>query len=265
MLKNVFRQVLEGLRGNTAKAIAEAGLPIADGHLLPADTPDWVLHGKNYLWLLERIHEHLQPRTYVEIGVFQGDSIKRIGLQTDAIGIDPSPQIRFPLTQRTRIFALTSDEFFKRHDLRAELGGRKLELGFIDGMHHFEYALRDFINLERCCASDASILIHDGYPLDRATAARQKTTKFWSGDVWRAVLALKKYRPDLAIHTLAAPPTGLCLIRRLDPASRVLSERFDEIVAEFLGFDYAQLAVDKDALLNLMPVGPDTLRALLDA
>jgi len=33
---------------------------------------------------------------------------------------------------------------------------------------------------------------------------------------------------------IAVAPTGLCLIRRLDPDSRVLEERYDAIVAEFL-------------------------------
>jgi hypothetical protein len=35
--------------------------------------------------------------------------------------------------------------------VRALLGGLPVELGFIDGMHLFEFALRDFMNLERLC------------------------------------------------------------------------------------------------------------------
>jgi hypothetical protein len=256
----MIRESFRALLGRHAPDLATA-----ERHVLPADTPGWVVHGENYLLLLDRIHAHLKPATYAEIGIFQGDSLSRIGAQTDAIGIDPAPQIRHPLTPRTRVFALTSDEFFRRYDLRAELGGRPLGLGFIDGMHHFEYALRDFMNLERHCARDASILLHDCYPLDRTTAARERSTRCWSGDVWRTVLALRKYRPDLAVHTLAAAPTGLGLIRNLDPDSRVLGERYDEIVAEFMALDYAALGAAKDALLGVEPADWGNVQRLLAA
>jgi hypothetical protein len=75
----------------------------------------------------------------------------------------------------------------------------------------------------------------------------------WSGDVWRLLLVLKKYRPDLAIHTIATAPTGLTIIRQLDPASRVLAERMEEIVEEFLAIDYSVLNDDKPIKLNLVP------------
>ena len=41
------------------------------------------------------------------------------------------------------LFPQTSDEFFARNDVGAELGGLPVDLAFIDGMHHFEFALRD--------------------------------------------------------------------------------------------------------------------------
>jgi len=36
------------------------------------------------------------------------------------------------------------------------------------GMHQFEFALRDFINIEKHCTSRSTILIHDCYPLSAA-------------------------------------------------------------------------------------------------
>ena len=44
---------------------------------------------------------------------------------------------------------MTSDDFFASHDLAQVLGGRPVDLAYIDGMHQFEFALRDFMNLER--------------------------------------------------------------------------------------------------------------------
>jgi hypothetical protein len=107
-----------------------------------------------YLPLLERLHEHLRPRTYVEIGVAAGHSLGRARPSTRIVGIDPNPTISDPVVRKSsRIFELTSDEFFDQHDLCSELGGLPVDLAFIDGMHLFEYALRDFINVEAHCHS----------------------------------------------------------------------------------------------------------------
>src|SRR5207249_3909276 len=116
--------------------------------------PRWLqaqilLGGEDYLAVLERIHAQLMPRTYIEIGVFQGESLRLARFPTQAIGIDPAPQLGSPLAPNQRLFTDTSDAFFSSHDVRAEFDALPIDLAFIDGMHHFEYALRDFINVER--------------------------------------------------------------------------------------------------------------------
>lgn len=118
----------------------------------PTDAePRWLqakilLKGDDYFALLAQIHTHLRPRTYVEIGVFKGESLRLALSTTQAIGIDPEPRLMAPPGPTQRVFAETSDRFFATHDLAAELGGLPVDLAFIDGMHHFEFALRDFIN-----------------------------------------------------------------------------------------------------------------------
>lgn len=211
------------------------------------------LPGPYYTEVLSAIHHSLKPATYLEVGVFQGRSIALANPQTLAIGIDPAPNILVPLGKNVRIYTMTSDVFFRQHDLVSELGGRRLDLAFIDGMHHFDFALRDFAHIEPYCTKDSTVLVHDCYPLDRTTAARDRSTTFWSGDVWRMIVALKKYRPDLAIHTIGARPTGLALIRNLDPASRVLSQGLDNIIEEFSATDYSVLDRDKRGMLNWFP------------
>jgi tetratricopeptide (TPR) repeat protein len=232
--------------------------------------PRWLqaqitLGSEYYFDVLKRIHAHLKPRTYVEIGVFRGESLRLAASPTQAIGIDPEPQLVSPLEANHRLFTETSDAFFASRDLCAELGGLPVDLAFIDGMHHFEFALRDFINLERCCTRGSTILIHDCYPLDRETARRDGSPPFWSGDIWRLTVLLKKYRPDLAIHTIGAPPTGLGLVRNLDPESRFLIENLDQLCQEFLALDYAYLDSDKAGQLNLVLNDWEKIRALLDA
>ena len=219
--------------------------------------------GAIYLDLLPMIHSHLRPRTYVEIGVFDGRSLALARPETRAIGVDPEPRVTRSLSSNTTICATTSDDYFAKQDVYADLGGLPIDLALIDGMHQFEFALRDFINIERHATRKSTILIHDVYPLTRLTAERERKTLFWSGDIWRLILALRKYRPELAVNVIATAPTGLGLVRGLDPGSKVLSERMDEIVDEYLALDYSALDADKAGMLALYPNDWERIRALL--
>jgi tetratricopeptide (TPR) repeat protein len=223
------------------------------------------LPGEHYMKLLERIHAHLRPRTYIEIGIFAGASFGLAGAPTAAIGIDPEPRLASPPSPRHRIFRQTSDAFFAEHDVAALFGGVPVELALIDGMHHFEFALRDFVNLERCSAPQGTILVHDCYPIDAVSSARERLTEFWSGDVWRLILALRKWRPELVIHTVAVPPTGLAVVRNLDPGSRVLAENLERVCAEFLAVGYDAIADRKREALNVCAGDWEQVRRLLDA
>jgi hypothetical protein len=162
------------------------------------------------------------------------------------------------------VFIKTSDAFFAEHDVIRELGGRPIDLAFLDGMHRFAFALRDFINIERYCTPRSTCLLHDCYPLDAQTAAVERTTTFWSGDVWKLILCLKTYRPDLAIHTVATAPTGLAVIRGLDPGSTILRDQLDRICQECAALPYAVLHDDKRRMLNLVANDWPTVQALLD-
>lgn len=194
--------------------------------------------GKPYLGLLYRIHRQLSPWTYAEIGVNDGSSLTLALPGTISVGVDPEPQVRFPVRRKTWVFNQTSDDFFDQHDLRRLFGGLPLDLGFIDGMHHFEFALRDFMNLEKASSAQGTILVHDCLPVSEVTAARNRTTDVWSGDVWRLILLLRQWRPDLSVEVIDVAPTGLGLIRGLDPSSVVLDENYKDIVEEYLTQPY---------------------------
>jgi hypothetical protein len=232
-----------------------------DAHLLMSEI---ALPGPRYLDILDRIHSHLRPASYLEIGVFQGASISKARPETLVVGVDPSPQIAYPMTLRTRIVQMTSDEYFANCDVRSDLGGLPIALAFVDGMHHFESALRDFIQIERHSTPSSTVLVHDCYPLDRLTAEREAKTTFWSGDVWKLVLALRKYRPGLSVNVIATAPTGLAVIRNLDPSSRALIGHYGDIVREFLALDYSVLDTDKAGMLALYPNDWERIKAILE-
>jgi hypothetical protein len=215
-----------------------------------------------YLSVLDHMHQVLQPRTYVEIGVRFGTSMQLALPGTSCVGIDPAAEVRYPLPRQTRIFNSTSDDFFATHDLRSELGGRAVDVAFIDGMHWFEFALRDFINLEHACSAESMILVHDCYPIDAESAARERSTKLWSGDVWKMILALREHRPDLVVTTLDAEPTGLAVITGLDPGSTNLSDNCQAIIDQYAGLPFTTIEHDKAERLNRSPADLPTVDSL---
>lgn len=219
----------------------------------------------DYYELLPRIHSELKPQTYVEIGIRQGQSFALATTAVAAVGIDPAPDPNISPRPGARVFKMTSDEFFSRHNLTEELGGRAVDLAFIDGMHLFEFALRDFVNLEKFCGPDSTILVHDCYPVDRVTAARDRTTSVWSGDVWKLIACLKKYRPDLHIATVDVAPTGLAIIRGLDSSSTILSSRLEKLCEEFVPLDYGVVEINKASQLNRLDNSWRKIRAALSA
>lgn len=224
------------------------------------------LPGEDYFHVLARIHKYLRPHTYLEIGVSRGESLRLVGRGTQVLGIDPQPNLAAAPPANVRIYRETSDDFFAKFSPSAELGGAAVELAFIDGLHRFEYALRDFLNVERACAPASVILIHDCYPLDERTAQREQVTGFWSGDVWRLLLLLRRERPDLTVRTIATRPTGLGIVLNPDPGSRVLAGRLDELTAQYLATDFSVLAAAGQArALGLLENHWPAIRALLDA
>lgn len=192
------------------------------------------LPGDDYLAWLARFHTELSPGTYLEIGVDAGRTLSLARPPTRAFGVDPAPIAPRPFAATTRTFAMESDAFFASADADALFRADPIALAFIDGLHLFEQALKDFLHLERLAARGSVVLFHDCLPLDRATTSRVRTTGFWTGDVWKIVPILTRHRPDLEVFVIPAYPTGLGVVTRLDPSSTVLAARYDEIVAEFM-------------------------------
>ena len=195
------------------------------------------ISGQPYLETLEALVAARSAEWYLEIGSRTGTSLSRI--PCNFIAIDPEFQLqdaRFKSARQMHFFQMTSDDFFETDFL--ERNAIRPDVAFIDGMHHFEYALRDFANCEKAMAPDGFILLHDVCPTSFAMASRELTElearRPWTGDVWKVVVALKDVRPDLEVHVLDCFKTGLCVVRGLDPANRTLFESWDDIVARYI-------------------------------
>jgi len=211
----------------------------------------------NYLQLLEKIHAARPDiALYFEIGCRQGRSLS-ISRASLSIGVDPAFNITWPISSPSRLFKMTSDDFFQNHAVKTL--DAPIDIAFVDGMHLSEFALRDFINVERYCTKDSWIIIDDVLPYRPEIASRTRNTQEWTGDIYKLTALFKKYRPDLKITTFDVEVKGLMLVSGLDPNNKVLSENYVEIESELILHDQPLISVaDMRKIAN--PVSPEIFR-----
>jgi hypothetical protein len=178
--------------------------------------------GVRYDFYLKHIHDTHKPKGYLEIGVETGATLAFA--QCPAVAVDPRFQLQGnPIGPRaeTYLFQMTSDAFFAKHDLTRFLSAG-VDFAFLDGMHRFEYLLRDLLNTEKYAHRDTIVALHDCYPVNSEIADRDTnyhrrtnaaTRAWWAGDVWKLLPILRDYRPDLKLTILDCPPTGLVIVR----------------------------------------------------
>jgi hypothetical protein len=214
-----------------------------------------LMPGENYMTLLSRFHDSLQPEAYVEIGVSRGESLALASSTTRVIGIDPNPRIDQQILSLARIYPIGSNEFFDRYHLLDELGTSRLPLAFIDGLHLFEQVLKDFINVEKYADKRTVVLIHDCLPIARILATRIPATNLWCGDVWKIIPCLIRYRPDLKVGVIPTQPSGLGVVTNLDPNSTVLQNSLKRIVADYSSqtLEYDRIDLVEHSLSTVVP------------
>ena len=216
--------------------------------------------GIGYREFFNFLDTEMCPATYLEIGTQQGSGVEYVS--ADILCIDPHFVIdRNVIGRRSKalFFQMNPDDFFRENDPTKFLGD--IDLGFLDGLHHFEALLRDFINFERHSHTGSIVLLHDCLPLNTRMASRDhkpgppeeaaETRTFWTGDVWRILPILQEFRPDLDIVVLDCPPTGLVLCAGLDNRSDALVSNFDRIVE-----GYSRLALHDYGLQRLWTTLP---------
>jgi hypothetical protein len=211
--------------------------------------------------LLQRLHELLQPRSYLEIGVSSGASMTLS--RARSIGVDPAFHVERELWCDLHLVRATSDEFFARRHPLAHFDEPAVDLAFIDGMHLAEYALRDFVNTERLAHAASVIVLDDMLPRHPDEAGRNRALGrvrgAWAGDVFKVVETLRELRPDLVVLEVDTQPTGTVLVLNPDAASEVLATAYDDLVEAYVTPDPQQVP---DAILNRSrAVDPDVLLA----
>jgi hypothetical protein len=201
-------------------------------------------HGMHYQQFLEVLSQKRPIGNYLEIGVQQGTLLSKITAKS-AYAVDPGFAIDANVARNKKSLSLyqaTSDEFFA--EWSGPIDGNPLDFAFLDGLHTFEYLLRDFYNTESFSSGRTLIAMHDCLPItefmadrdEREALKRGADTAYpyaWTGDVWKIIPILKKYRPDLSIVCVNAHPTGVVFVTNLDPKNTTLQDNYLKIVQEF--------------------------------
>lgn len=219
-----------------------------------AATPEYH-SGMFYQTFLETLTSARRVNNYLEIGVQTGLLLSKINAN-HAYAVDPYFNLSNNVAANKKSVSLhhqTSDEFFDKWT--GPTDGGKLDFAFLDGMHLFEYLLRDFYNAERMSQSGALISLHDCMPLNEFMTDRDETLAIkrgagsafpsaWTGDVWKMIPILKKFRPDLSVICVDAAPTGLVFVTNLNPSNTSLRDAYLPIVKEFASLPNDERAID---------------------
>jgi hypothetical protein len=208
----------------------------------------------------------LKP-VYLEIGVSHGFAFRRITAD-EKIAVDPafklsarSRRLADAKARATHYFETTSDAFFANETAFLERQG--IDVALIDGLHTYTQAVRDVEDTLRYLRDDGVIFLHDcnprnawiAYPATSYAEFRAQNrwrvlgvkVDLWSGDVWKAIVELRSTRHDLRVAVLKCD-FGVGIVRKGVPESRLSYS-----AAEIEALDYADLAADRDRLLNLKP------------
>jgi hypothetical protein len=193
--------------------------------------------GLRYISFLNRVHRRNLVDWYLEIGCRSGASAKECGSKT--IMVDPFFKIETNIIRmkpRLHVFQQESDAFFETGFLKATK--TKISFAFLDGLHLFEFLLRDFMNTERNSLVNGIVAIHDCCPSDLKMTTRDPQNlppkSAWTGDVWKLIPILQEYRTDLKIEVLDCLPTGLVIVSNLAPGNTILQDNYDEILARYI-------------------------------
>lgn len=206
---------------------------------------------------LRALHKITKPRSYLEVGVQKGQSLTLS--RVPSVGIDPEFALVSEIVTDVHVARTTSDEFFARKHPLAHLATPVIDLAFVDGMHLAEYALRDYMAVERFTTPASVIVFDDVLPRNVDEAARYRHTGSWTGDVYKALTALQELRPDLIAFSVATSVTGVAVVLLPDASRDGVLDGYDDWLDTAVSPD-PQL-VPEEVLSRSQAIDPDKLLA----
>jgi Glycosyltransferase 61 len=205
-------------------------------------TPEYLLRFLNLI----------QPKNYVEFNTTDGKLFSH--LQCPCIGIGEHYEIKSSIKIPLKLFRCKTIQFFEKYKLYELLENSTLSCSFIDHAHHFEDVLKNFIELEKASNNLTLVALDNVLPRSGEEASRVRVIDRWMGDVWKIVLVLREYRPDLKIVVIDDRGTGLIFITNLDSQSTTLQDSLNEIIKKYIELPFTSRLSLENAL-NTVSIG----------
>jgi hypothetical protein len=170
----------------------------------------------NRLFFIEKLLKQRGYKTYLEIGVFLGKVFFFVSAPRK-IAVDPD--FKFGLYRKikrvvkkfsnlfAKFYSKTSDAFFTEDAARL-FEKKKIDICLVDGMHEYDFALRDVENSLKYLQQNGVIFMHDCNPKTPEAAVLFREWKDrgftgdWNGDVWKSILHLRSMRDDVNVFVL---------------------------------------------------------------
>jgi hypothetical protein len=217
--------------------------------------------------MAQTILNALGRQTYLEIGVDHGTSFIPIKAKRKW-GIDPCYTLSrlrlmkfraFSLlgTRSERLFRMTSDDFFTKQ--KQMLASHGVDVCLVDGLHTYDQALKDVLNVLKYLKPRGVILVHDCNPSTELMARPARDIEdlisqkipgwdgAWSGDVWKAIVHLRALRNEVNAFVLDCD-TGVGVVTKGRPKNSLSCTE-----ADIRTMDYNLLCQDRTVLLGLQP------------
>jgi len=174
---------------------------------------------------LAELHTRLKPKVYLEVGVQFGTSLLLAGTAQVAYGIDPNP-----LILDTDLDILMGNQVVIKASSNEAFGPTMgieyppIDFAFIDGLHHAEQALKDFVHIARRLSPNGIIVFDDVLPRNQGEAARLQCPGDWTGDVWR-IAAKINAMPEISSIYVNTQPTGVLVVTSVTSTAATMLSR----------------------------------------
>lgn len=149
----------------------------------------------------------VKPKVYVELGIYQCALFNQvIPFAQKLIGVDNSKDSAkfMKKSEKAKFICAYTDEYYRKLKKKPI----KIDMLFIDADHSKESVLKDFQNFFPFVADQGIILLHDGYPKNKA-----QTKPGYCGDGFKTIQKLSQRTKDYEMMTIPVPP-GLTLCRK---------------------------------------------------
>ena len=160
------------------------------------------MHHSEFIETLAAIYK---PDYYLELGLYQGDTIRRVAKHTKTLAVGVDTNLVSLSDPKIKIHQCTTDSFFQT----SVYDNTTYDMIFIDADHRFESVQKDLQNSLYHLAEGGIIILHDTDP-----ESDYLFNPGYCGDSYKIVDFIEQELPELNIVTLPIAEAGLSIVTR---------------------------------------------------